>query len=75
VLRAYLSYNRSMARRFHVLHAKGRLLYRNRLVLPHIALYHWNRFGFAPEDRASIYTAMMRAWSPHGSGSIDPVAR
>src|SRR5436190_20146465 len=65
ILRSYLSYNGAMARRFGAIHAKGKLLFGNRLVLPHVALYHWNRFGFTPDDRASIFTAMMHAWSPN----------
>jgi thiopeptide-type bacteriocin biosynthesis protein len=65
VLRSYSTHNGALARRFGALLAGGKLLYRNRLVLPHVALYHWNRYGFTPEDRASIFTAMVRAWSPN----------
>jgi thiopeptide-type bacteriocin biosynthesis protein len=68
ILRSYASINRSLARRFRVLGAKGKLLYVNRLVLPHVAIHHWNRYGFSPDHRASIFTAMMRAFSPHGAG-------
>jgi thiopeptide-type bacteriocin biosynthesis protein len=65
IFRTYSSCNETMARRFREIHARGKLLYGNRLVLPHIGLYHWNRYGFTPEERASIFTAMVRAWSPH----------
>lgn len=66
ILRNYSLYNSRMARRFRSLLAAGKLLYRNRLVLPHVALYHWNRYGFTPDDRAAMFTAMVRAWSPNG---------
>src|SRR5205823_1003160 len=51
ILHNYSSYNRAMARRFGTIHTNGKLLYANRLVLPHVALYHWNRYGFTPDDR------------------------
>lgn len=66
ILCTYSSCNGTMARRFGAVHAKGKLLFGNRLVLPHVALYHWNRYGFTLEDRASIFTRMVRAWSPNG---------
>jgi thiopeptide-type bacteriocin biosynthesis protein len=66
ILRCYSSCNAALARRFGALHARGKLLYGNRLVLPHVALYHWNRYGFTPEERASIFKTMVRAWSPNG---------
>jgi thiopeptide-type bacteriocin biosynthesis protein len=64
VLRKYCSCNEVLARRFRIMHSRGKLLFRYRLVLPHLALYHWNRYGLRPADRAWIFTAMMRAWSP-----------
>jgi thiopeptide-type bacteriocin biosynthesis protein len=65
LLRAYATSNAELAGRFRALLAEGKLLFAHRLVLPHVALYHWNRYGFTPSDRASMYTRMMRAWSPH----------
>jgi thiopeptide-type bacteriocin biosynthesis protein len=65
ILCLYSSCNEIMARRFRALHVRGKLLYAYRLVLPHMALYHWNRYDFMPEDRALIFKAMMRAWSPN----------
>jgi thiopeptide-type bacteriocin biosynthesis protein len=65
LLRDVSSDNLALARRFHTLHTAGRLLFAYRLVLPHLALYHWSRYGFTPADRASMYTPMIRAWSPH----------
>jgi thiopeptide-type bacteriocin biosynthesis protein len=65
IFRTYSSCNETLARRFREIHARGKLLYRNRLVLPHIGLYQWNRYGFAPEERSSIFTAMVCAWSPN----------
>jgi thiopeptide-type bacteriocin biosynthesis protein len=67
LLRAYAVGNRALARRFRALYASGKLLFANRLVLPHVATYHWNRYGFSPENRASIFTPMMRAYSPYGA--------
>lgn len=61
----YASANAAIALAFRALHAAGKLLYADRLVLPHLALHHWNRYGFLPHDRASMYTHMIRAWSPH----------
>lgn len=65
LLRTYASSNAEFAQQLLALHAAGKLLYANRLVVPHIALYHWNRYGFTPDDRASMYTRMIRAWSPY----------
>jgi thiopeptide-type bacteriocin biosynthesis protein len=65
LLRGYASSNAELVRAFRALHAAGKLLVANRLVLPHIALAHWNRYGFTPDDRASMYTRMIRAWSPY----------
>lgn len=72
VLRRYASGNRTLAHRFAAIHARGELLFAHRLVLPHVALYHWNRYGFSPEDRAAIFSPMVRAWCP---GSPTAVAR
>jgi thiopeptide-type bacteriocin biosynthesis protein len=66
ILRNYSAYNGQMARRFRAILASGKLLYRNRLVLPHVGLYHWNRYAFTPDDRTSMFSAMVRAWSPNG---------
>lgn len=63
VLRAYQRANRSFASAFRRLHARGQLLYARRLVLPYVALFHWNRFGFALAERQRMYGAMTRAWS------------
>src|SRR5690606_8837609 len=65
LLRGYAARNRAMAHRFRHLWTRGRLLYAHRLVLPHVALYHWNQHGFTLEERASMISAMMRAWFPH----------
>jgi thiopeptide-type bacteriocin biosynthesis protein len=65
LLRSYGSSNARLVQAFRALHAAGKLLVAHRLVLPHIALAHWNRYGFAPDDRASMYTRMIRAWSPY----------
>ncbi|MGW4029827.1 thiopeptide-type bacteriocin biosynthesis protein [Streptomyces sp. NPDC004838] len=67
ILHDYSLANATMATRFGELHEQGRLLFAYRFVLPHIALYHWNRYGFAPSDRALMFTAMTNAWSPHAS--------
>lgn len=64
VLRAYARANRAFARSFGRLHANGKLLYARRLVLPYVALFHWNRFGFSLEERQRMYGAMTAAWSP-----------
>lgn len=64
VLRSYASANRSFARAFERLHAAGKLLHARRLVLPYVALFHWNRYGFSLEDRQRMYAAMTAAWSP-----------
>jgi thiopeptide-type bacteriocin biosynthesis protein len=63
ILRSYSSYNDELARQFGAIYANGKLLYANRLVLPHIALYHWNRYGFTLSDRTPMFTAMVHAWS------------
>lgn len=65
VLRAYEDANAELTRRFRALHSAGRLLHASRLVLPHLAVHHWNRYRFSAPDRASMYTPMIRAWSPH----------
>lgn len=57
--------NATLATEFSALLSSGRLLYAHRLTLPHVAIYHWNRHGFSPVDRAAMYTRMIRAWSPH----------
>jgi thiopeptide-type bacteriocin biosynthesis protein len=64
VLRRYSSAHAALARRFASIRSRGRLLFGFRLVLPHAAIYHWNRYGFAPAERAEIYTEMQEAWSP-----------
>jgi thiopeptide-type bacteriocin biosynthesis protein len=64
VLRGYVSHNAALARRLAALHSRGRLLVGRRLVLPHIALYHWNRYGFTLAERAAMYDLMQCAWSP-----------
>jgi thiopeptide-type bacteriocin biosynthesis protein len=42
----------------------GELLYGYRRILPHLALYHWNHFGFGLEERARMFDAMTHTWSP-----------
>jgi protein-L-isoaspartate(D-aspartate) O-methyltransferase len=64
VLRQYSLANAAVARRFASIRSRGRMLFGHRLVLPHAAIYHWNRYGFAPSERAAIYTEMQDAWSP-----------
>lgn len=64
LLRKYASSNAELVEAFRSLGAAGKLLFANRLVLPHIALAHWNRYGFTSHDRASMFTRMMVAWSP-----------
>jgi thiopeptide-type bacteriocin biosynthesis protein len=64
VLRSYARANRSFARAFERLHAGGKLLHARRLVLPYVALFHWNRYGFALDERQRMYGAMTAAWSP-----------
>lgn len=64
VLRLYERANRSFARAFRRLHTAGKLLYARRLVLPYVALFHWNRYGFSLEERQRMYRAMTSAWSP-----------
>ncbi|WP_328433158.1 thiopeptide-type bacteriocin biosynthesis protein [Streptomyces sp. NBC_00425] len=68
ILHAYASANTIMATRFSELHEQGRLLFAYRFVLPHVALYHWNRYGFTPSDRTHMFNAMTHAWSPHAVG-------
>ncbi|GAA2767623.1 hypothetical protein GCM10010103_66650 [Streptomyces paradoxus] len=68
ILCAYSSANTIMAARFDELHAQGKLLFAYRFILPHVALYHWNRYGFTPSDRTHMFTAMTNAWSPHAVG-------
>ena len=66
LLRSHASANADLARDSSARSTRpGSCSTRNRLVLPHIALYHWNRYGFTPDDRASMYTRMIHAWSPH----------
>jgi thiopeptide-type bacteriocin biosynthesis protein len=64
VLRRYELANTRIARQFQALHQTGKLLYAYRLILPHVAFYHWNRYGFGLEDRQTIFKAMLSAWSP-----------
>jgi thiopeptide-type bacteriocin biosynthesis protein len=64
VLRAYSAANQALAARFRELLDAGLLLFAHRQVLPHLTLHHWNRYGFAPTERASMFTLMMQAWSP-----------
>lgn len=65
LLRKYVACNRAIARKLDAISAKGKLLFGIRQVLPHVAIYHWNRYGFTESDRTSMLTAGLRAWSPH----------
>jgi len=65
ILRNYRTHNRAIARKLAAISSNGKLIFGKRLVLPQIAIYHWNRYGFTPDDRTSMFTAMLRSWSPH----------
>jgi thiopeptide-type bacteriocin biosynthesis protein len=69
-LRVYSDANAALAARFTELRESGTLLFADRLVLPHLALYHWNRFGFTLASRSDMFTAMFGAWSPHAEPAI-----
>lgn len=64
LLRAAASSNRLFARRFESLHRRGKLRWAHRLVLPYIAIFHWNRFGMSETSRARMLGAMTSAFSP-----------
>ena len=70
VLRAYEQANARFARACRRLHERGRLLYAYRLLLPHVALGHWNRLGLSLAERRSIYAAMTAAWAPSVHGHV-----
>ncbi len=64
ILRAYRRANVAFASEMLRLDARGKLLYGRRSVLPYIALFHWNRYGFTLDERARVFSAMMSAWDP-----------
>lgn len=64
VLRTYRKANITLASEMQRLGARGKLLYGRRSVLPYVALFHWNRYGFTPLERARVFSAMMSAWDP-----------
>lgn len=66
ILRRYAAANAALARGLGELHESGKLLFRYRLILPHVALVHWNRFAFTLNQRERMYRAMTAAWSPNG---------
>jgi thiopeptide-type bacteriocin biosynthesis protein len=63
ILTAQSAANERLARAFERLHRAGKLLFGRRLVLPHLALAHFNRQGFALADRLPLITAMTGAFS------------
>jgi thiopeptide-type bacteriocin biosynthesis protein len=63
ILAGQVAANQRLARAFERLHRAGRLLFGRRLVLPHLALAHFNRHGFALADRLPIVSAMTGAFS------------
>ncbi|HET9933566.1 MAG TPA: thiopeptide-type bacteriocin biosynthesis protein [Polyangiaceae bacterium] len=64
ILKRYRRANTSLANAMRRLGARGKLLFGRRSVLPFVALFHWNRYGFALEERARVFSAMMSAWDP-----------
>lgn len=64
ILRAYRRANVALATEMLRLNARGKLLYGRRSVLPYVALFHWNRYGFTLDERARVFSAMMSAWDP-----------
>ncbi len=72
VARRYASAHRAFARRLRAIRSRGQLLHGVRPILPHVAITHWNRFGFALPERALMYTAMRQAWSPFPAGMPAP---
>jgi thiopeptide-type bacteriocin biosynthesis protein len=64
VIQAYVRANDRLCRRLTRLWSAGRMLYSFRGILAHVALFHWNRFGFTPQERRRMLAAMTSAWFP-----------
>jgi len=58
LLRFYEAQNLQFARRLWRAHERGQLLYRMRLILPFVALFHWNRYALVSEQRELICDSM-----------------
>lgn len=67
--------NQRLADGLRSLHRAGELLYRYRSILPHVALHHWNRLDFAPDERRTLHDAMTTAWAPVTHLAVDGLAR
>jgi thiopeptide-type bacteriocin biosynthesis protein len=64
LLRQYARTNEMAAARMKRLLDTGELLCGRRSILPFLALFHWNRYGLLPRERASIYGGMIAALDP-----------
>jgi thiopeptide-type bacteriocin biosynthesis protein len=64
ILGRYARASRTLARALQTLAARGRLSCGRRGILPFIALFHWNRFGFSMAQRTRMLAAMTAALDP-----------
>jgi thiopeptide-type bacteriocin biosynthesis protein len=64
VLATYRRANDRYATGLNRLRDRGRLLYRRRLILPFICLFHWNRLALPLEARATICRSALAAVDP-----------
>jgi thiopeptide-type bacteriocin biosynthesis protein len=63
LLARYADANAAYALGMRALFESGKLLWAFRLVLPFVALFHWNRYGFSTLQRRRMFAAMTAAWS------------
>jgi thiopeptide-type bacteriocin biosynthesis protein len=73
LLRQYERRNRAFALGLQRAHERGELLYAMRLILPFVALFHWNRYALSPAQRelicGSMYTRLHTKRGLHGFGA------
>jgi thiopeptide-type bacteriocin biosynthesis protein len=64
ILSAYRRANDRYATGLNRLRDRGRLLYRRRLVLPFVCLFHWNRLALSADARMTICRSALAAVDP-----------